>query len=504
MTGVATPLRPYVGRRGAEVLGKALFWDMQVGSDGVQACGSCHFHAGVDNRTKGQLNPNTLGGTSIKNLTLEFPKAANTDVVATDFPFHKGAQDDVSGDDSDDTMSSMGVSRFKQFVDIPPIGLANFLPAVNGISALAPDVGNVLPDPVLVNHGFRRVEPRNTPTMMGAAFNFDNFWDSRARFSYNGGSVFGPSDPTAHIFINSGPNIVGATMGHIRPDLVAEEPEIAGQPVRIKFSSLGSQAMGPPLSDFEMSFAGRNWAKIGKKLLQGSQTGAGFLGAAPQVGNSAVVPLANQLVAIDDSRLGAFSNQGGAACVALGRPVLLGKPGLCISYGDLIRLAFRQDLWNTVGRRLDGTACGFSVDPFDGFCLTVAMGAASPTNTNQFTQAEANFSLFFGLSVQAYEQLLIPDDTPVDQFFDANPNAGHGVGEPGDQAVLFPTLVPRPDGRWTVRVGGSGCDAGYRVRCRRAVRLRSLRRGEPDRSTGSVARRRIFGTKPELAGDEQP
>ena len=33
--GVANPLRPYIGRRGAEVLGKALFWDMQVGSDGV-------------------------------------------------------------------------------------------------------------------------------------------------------------------------------------------------------------------------------------------------------------------------------------------------------------------------------------------------------------------------------------------------------------------------------------------------------------------------------------
>ena len=30
----------------AIALGKALFWDMQVGSDGVQACASCHFRAG--------------------------------------------------------------------------------------------------------------------------------------------------------------------------------------------------------------------------------------------------------------------------------------------------------------------------------------------------------------------------------------------------------------------------------------------------------------------------
>src|SRR5919199_1812475 len=38
-------------------LGKALFWDTQVGSDGVQSCASCHFHAGADNRTRNQINP---------------------------------------------------------------------------------------------------------------------------------------------------------------------------------------------------------------------------------------------------------------------------------------------------------------------------------------------------------------------------------------------------------------------------------------------------------------
>ena len=38
-------------------LGKALFWDMQVGSDGVQACASCHFRAGADPRSKNQVSP---------------------------------------------------------------------------------------------------------------------------------------------------------------------------------------------------------------------------------------------------------------------------------------------------------------------------------------------------------------------------------------------------------------------------------------------------------------
>jgi len=463
-TQIPATLQPYIGRLGAEVLGKALFWDMQVGSDGVQACGSCHFHAGVDNRTRGQLNPNINGG----DFNLEI-KPANTDVVATDFPFHKGAQDTLQDPlnpiltDSNDVMSSMGVSRFKLFNDIPVIGIDNFLPAVNGIRATAPDIGTVAPDPVPVNEGFRRVEPRNTPTMHGAAFNFDNFWDGRARFSYNGGSVFGPSDPTPHIFINpglatgGGGAFAGATMGDIRPDLVEEEPEVAAQPVRIKFSSLASQSQGPPLSDFEMSFSGRNWAKIGKKLLQGD-TGAPEMignGAPQQAGTNrenAAAPLANQLVAIDDSRLGPFSNQGGSVCATLGRPTAVGKPGLCISYPDLIRLSFGRQFWNRVNRHLDGAAapCMSAVngaltpagcDPFDGFVLTPANGAANPTNRDQFTQMEANFSLFFGLSVQAYESLLIPDQTPLDNFFDVNPHAGGGVGEPGDQAVLYPTLI---------------------------------------------------------------
>ena len=38
-------------------LGKAFFWDEQAGSDGSQACASCHFAAGADVRTRNQVNP---------------------------------------------------------------------------------------------------------------------------------------------------------------------------------------------------------------------------------------------------------------------------------------------------------------------------------------------------------------------------------------------------------------------------------------------------------------
>ncbi|MFM7834026.1 MAG: cytochrome c peroxidase, partial [Planctomycetaceae bacterium] len=45
----------------AIALGKALYWDMQAGSDGRTACASCHYNAGADIRTKNQLHPGAPG-----------------------------------------------------------------------------------------------------------------------------------------------------------------------------------------------------------------------------------------------------------------------------------------------------------------------------------------------------------------------------------------------------------------------------------------------------------
>ena len=416
-------------REAAELLGKALFWDMQIGSDGVQACGSCHFHAGVDNRTRNQLNPGVMGG----DLTLQV-RGPNEDVEASDFPFHKLVDPDIPGEpllnpgnvirDSNDIMSSMGVSRFKEFVDIPPVGNASFGPpsSIGGIRPLLPDIGNIVPDPIPVMEGLRRIEPRHTPTFHAAAFNFDNFWDGRARFHFNGGSVFGPSDPFHHIFVS--------VLGQLQPMTHPDESDmpldqwIGGDaPVRIKFSSLASQAVGPPLSEFEMSFLGRNWGKIGKKILQNN-----------------VVPLANQLVAVDDSVLGPFSNQGGSECIAESHPTAVGMPGLCTTYPDMIEDAFEDVLWNKENKHL--RIVPDETDGFDGVRLDIFNGPADPFDTNQVTQMEGNFSLFFGLSVQAYEQLTIPDDTPFDQFMDLNPRAAFGIAQPGEQLTLAPELVP--------------------------------------------------------------
>ena len=139
---------------------------------------------------------------------------------------------------------------------------------------------------------------------------------------------------------------------------------------------------------------------------------------------------------------------------------LPGKPGLSISYRELIELAFNAELWhNTTRPPRRRSGCDRSVR------RVCARGwrvwAASPTDTNQFTQMEANFSLFFGLGMQAFLQLLIPDDTPFDRFMDANPNAANGVGQPGEQGTLPPDQV-------AALVGTPGtCPSG-------TVRLRAL------------------------------
>ncbi|MBD0300962.1 MAG: hypothetical protein ICV85_01945, partial [Tolypothrix sp. T3-bin4] len=92
-------------------LGKALFWDMQLGSDGIQSCASCHFHAGADNRSKNQISPGVLA--SLKDITFQVGGGANYQLTAADFPFHKLADpnDRTSKviSDTNDVASSQGV-----------------------------------------------------------------------------------------------------------------------------------------------------------------------------------------------------------------------------------------------------------------------------------------------------------------------------------------------------------------------------------------------------------
>jgi len=80
----------------AIALGKALFWDMQVGSDGVQACASCHFRAGADPRSKNQLSPGLKHMPAV-DLLFSNGRGPNYQLTAADFPFTRLAIPNVRG-----------------------------------------------------------------------------------------------------------------------------------------------------------------------------------------------------------------------------------------------------------------------------------------------------------------------------------------------------------------------------------------------------------------------
>jgi len=252
----------------AVVLGKALFWDQQVGSDGL-ACASCHFHAGADSRIVNQLSPslkhNDPARAGVFDPTRTGSGGPNYTLTAGDYPFHVLADPNDRESavlfDSDDVTSSSGVFH------------ADFLSANDPTVAF--DQTTPLADDLfhVGDLTTRRVEPRNTPTMINAVFNFRNFWDGRANNVFNGQNPFGPRDVNARVKKWS-------------------DGRLVDQRVALENCSLASQAVGPPLSEFEMSCAGRTFPALGRKLIDR-------------------MPLAFQQVAADDSVLGAQRAAGG-------------------------------------------------------------------------------------------------------------------------------------------------------------------------------------------------
>src|SRR5947209_7608459 len=84
-------LSDFVADKAAAIrLGKALFWDMQIGSDGATACATCHFHAGADSRSINQLNPGLLkrdaAGNSAPDRTFASYLGANFPLNPNVFP----------------------------------------------------------------------------------------------------------------------------------------------------------------------------------------------------------------------------------------------------------------------------------------------------------------------------------------------------------------------------------------------------------------------------------
>ncbi|HYO57404.1 cytochrome-c peroxidase [Archangium sp.] len=290
LRAVPVPKPPNLGdfvkdEQAAIALGKALFWDMQVGSDGQTACASCHFRAGADPRSKNQLSPG-LNHVSGPDLTFK-TGGLNHQLQASDFPLTRLLTPGVRGGldpeaDSNDVVSSQGVHW------------------------LAPGL-----DPLGFSLGFvkaRRVAPRNTPSVINAVFNHRQFWDGRAENVFNGVNHLGTRDPGAKVFR-------------------ADDPLLPIE-VRVELinSSLASQAVGPILSNLEMAEPGRTALDVARELAKTTRKVARRV--------EKVRPLALQKVEPTDSVLGALSRwpQAGLAVPA---------------YDQMIKAAFHDVWWNS-------------------------------------------------------------------------------------------------------------------------------------------------------------
>lgn len=350
-------------KKAAIVLGKALFWDMQVGSDSKTACASCHFHAGADNRSKNQLSPGLLrvdaDGNADPDVTFQVG-GPNYTLKKEDFPFHKLS--DVE-DRHSQVISSINDVTSSQGV---------FLETFGGLTPDFQEIRTIVPDDVFKVNGIntRRVEPRNTPTVINAVFNLRNFWDGRAQDSFNGVNPFGLRDAGAYVWRALKPK------------------ELEQVSIDLDHASLASQAVGPPLSSFEMSAGGRLFPELGRRILR-------------------LRPLSTQRVHAKDSVLGSYS-QGTV-------------PGLKVNtYADLIRAAFKPEWWQgefplaaDAEEPVGGTAETMGLTTLSKATRKVRKPRPAPAN---LAHMEANFSLYFGLAIQLYEATLVSSETPFDKY----------------------------------------------------------------------------------------
>jgi len=355
-----TDMNVYVkDKEKAIALGKALFWDMQLGSDGATACASCHFSAGADNRAKNQINPgfahSNQDGTSNSSNEFDSDQGPNYHLSTSDFPRHIKADPKLFISnvlrDTDDVLGSQGV-HYSLFTEA---GEEVLLPDPDGF-----EVGGT---------NTRRVQARNSPTVINAVFNHRQFWDGRASNIFNGKNTHGDADKDAFVY-------------------KAIDGKATAVKISIDNASLASQATDPITSNIEMSADGRTWSDVGVEILS-TDAGTSQL-KSERVGQRtrqilATNPLAYQKVSPTDSVLGKLAAADGT--------------GLSVaSYSSMISSAFQSEWWSSNDT------------------ITLEDGT-------EHTQMELNFSLYFGLAVQLYEATLVSDNTRVDQYLEGDKSA---------------------------------------------------------------------------------
>lgn len=378
-------------RLAAMQLGKALFWDMRLGTDNVNACATCHFNAGADPRFKNQLEPgflsnplpgragfpyealiqpdlvepaakrneeSTFGNTGIpgqvkgpNEAPFRYGFGLNFILKAVNFPFHRRSTPTDPGDgfyntpgavlmDTNDIVSSQGIRKSN----------------VTGGRAAEPR------DQVFSwrNRNIRRVATRNSPSAVNSGFFYDMFWDGRASNVFNGKNPFGFRDDVSKVDM--------VVNGSITPMFV-----------RIPMLPNASQSVGPPLSDRELSGHSRDFLEVAEKFLRVNKKPLALQNVHP---NDSVFSAGN--ASIVDTRPGTEINP------RTRRVVTTPPRGLTVNYDELIRRAFKPEWWESATSSVAG-----------------------------YNQMEANFPMFFGIATALYQMSLVSDDTPYDRVFGA-------------------------------------------------------------------------------------
>lgn len=273
---VPTTINEYIADRDAAIrLGKALFWDIRLGSDGQTACATCHHQAGADPRVNNTMHPGANGsfasgvapGRNAPSAIFPLVKFANP---ANRFSTRQRNIDDVVG--------SAGVMR------------ETFL----GLNGDLTEGCEHVTEPVFTANGeaFRQVTGRNSPSVVNAIFYVRQFWDGRANAWFNGVNPFGTVDTAAKVW---------------RVDPVTLQPTQVR--VDIDHGSLASQAVGPVNNDVEMAAHGRGWIDVARKLLPTKALASQKVSPADSVLGSIAAPGNGVTLTYDQMVNAAFSPQ---------------------------------------------------------------------------------------------------------------------------------------------------------------------------------------------------
>ncbi|MEZ5329053.1 MAG: cytochrome c peroxidase [Verrucomicrobiales bacterium] len=377
----------------AIALGKAFFWDVRFGSDRQTACATCHYAAGADQRLRSNVGlpanfgmhlplpnfgrPEGAVGKGSKAV-LDTRDLAGADLANGEQP---GTFDpETPGIATREVVGSIGISRHRfdpRNPDTLPENATQPSPEIK--AELEAEFRQIL----TIETSHRQVTPRNAPSVINAVFNARNFWDGRADPVFNGRTFWGLPDygtgkdaddkalrEALTQQASAGLVVFRREGGEITP-VKTWKPYLRDpftfanrNPYYIANASLASQALGPIVSDVEMSHRGRQMHHIARRMLDEKILG-------------------DQSIHGKDSSLGIYEK-------ADERP----------TYRELLAAVFKSE-WLSSAEVRDIVLGDFPNQP------------AAPTQP--YSMTEANFGLFWGLAIHIYESTLISDDSRFDQ-----------------------------------------------------------------------------------------